>query len=246
MDTTPNLFRSLDDEWAQLGRSAAACAALARWVTQEPVLAGFDNPAAVVELCRKPKDPDRVNAVLGALLRLADDHLAGRTLLQAVLPGLLTRAARGTWLARPAPQCSALWDGAEEFGQELVGELWQRIRALAGTSPRFPACVLVEGAWRRVRQRGETARARGRCTVPLSEAAPVLADPGRGRSSAEALTACLVDAVRRRRLRPAQAGLVYTTRVLGHPTSDLVGRFGPDRQAVRARRARVERILEAG
>ncbi|MEW6470936.1 MAG: hypothetical protein AB1679_01580 [Actinomycetota bacterium] len=244
MDATHNLFRSLDVEWTRLGGTAAARAALARWATQEPVLADLDDPAAVVEVCRRHKDPERCNAVVGALLRLADDDLAARTLLQALLPGLLTRAARGTWLARPTSQCSTLWDGPEELGQELVAELWQRIRTLAGTSPRFPACALVEGAWRRVRQRSETARAR--CTVPLSEVGPAASEARPGRSTAEALTVCLVDAVRRQRLGPTQAGLVYTTRVLGHPTSVLVGPFGPDRQAVRARRARVERKLAAG
>jgi hypothetical protein len=244
MDATKNLYRSLDHEWAYLGRSDAARAALARWATQETVLADLDDLAQLVEVCRKKKDPD--NALLGALLRLANDDLAARTLLQAILPGLLTRAARGTWLARPTSHCPAVWDGAEEFGHELVAELWERIRALAGTSPRFPACVLVEGAWRRVRQRGETARARSRSSFPLTEAASASVDTGRDGSAAEALTGCLVDAVRCRRLRPAEAGLVYTTRVLGHPTTALVGRFGPDNRAVRARRARVERKLQAG
>ena len=80
----------------------------------------------------------------------------------------------------------------------------ERIAALAGTSPRWPACELVEGAWRRVRHQREKGRACERRHWPL-ESAREAAEPEWTRTTAEELTVCLIDAVREGRLRPRAA-----------------------------------------
>lgn len=243
METTLNVIRALDLEWETLGASPPYRSALARWAEREPALAGPSSPAEVVAGCHSRADRVAANAVVGALLRLAGDPLAARSVLQAILPGLAARGAKGMFMARPSRLCPAAWDGFEELGQELVATAWERIADLAGTSPAWPACVLVEGAWRRVRYRGETYRNQARATCSLDTARAAQADVGC--SPGESLAACLLDAVEAGRLRPAQAGVIYTTRVLGHSPASLVPRCGPDAQAVRARRSRAERALVA-
>lgn len=242
-DSAPNIIKALDDEWKMLGTSRRYREALARWGEAEVVLAGFSSPAEVVNRAERRGDSAAANELVGALLRLAADPLAARTLLQALLPGLASRAARGQWAARASRRCPAVCEGLAELDQEVVAAAWERIMALAGTSPDWPACTIVDGAWRRVRQRAETARARACRSMPLARAARVEANLGR--SAPEALTVHLVGEVRRGRMRPAEAGLVYSTRVLGHSPAELGARLGVDPRALRARRARIERRLAA-
>jgi hypothetical protein len=48
-----------------------------RWAAHEPLLAGFDCPAALVHRCERRKDSAAVNAVLAAVLRrAAEERLA--------------------------------------------------------------------------------------------------------------------------------------------------------------------------
>ncbi len=84
----------LEDEWRQVGATAAACAGLGRRAVAEPALRAWASPA---ELVRELGGPDMGLApgVLGALLRSGDDPLAARTMLQAVLPGVKGVLARG-------------------------------------------------------------------------------------------------------------------------------------------------------
>lgn len=239
MDDNFNLIGALQDEWGAVADSSRYREALGRWQVTEPDLAGFSSPAGVVVWCRAQPDPREANRPVGALLRVAGDPLAARTLLQLIIPGLTVRIGRA--MGREA-QCRRMAGVKDELVQEVVAAAWERIVALAGTSPKWPACVLVEGAWRRVRQRRETARACQRRLWPL-EAAREAVDAEWTRTTAEELTVCLIEAVREGRLQPGQAGVVYTTRVLGVPPKALAGRCGPDERAVRARRARAERTL---
>ena len=165
----------------------------------------------MVVWCRRHPDPREANQPVGALLRLAADPVAARTLLQVLLPGLNIRIGRA---AAKEARCRRRSGALDELAQEVVGAAWERIAALAGTSPAWPACELVEGAWRRVRHEREKGRLCQRRLWPLEGATPQ-AEPEWTRTTAEELTMCLVDAVRAGRLRPSQAGVVYTTRVLG-------------------------------
>jgi DNA-directed RNA polymerase specialized sigma24 family protein len=239
MDDNFNLMHALQDEWDAVAGSLPYREAVRRWQEVESDLAGFDSPGEVVTWCRAQSDPAAANRPVGALLRLAADPIAARTVLQVIIPGLTVRIGRG--LVREAG-CRRMAGVRDELVQEVVVAAWERIAALAGTSPRWPACELIEGAWRRVRHQRERGRACQRRLWPLETAGQAV-EPEWTRTTAEELTVCLVDAVRSGRLGPAQAGLIYTTRVLGVPPRQLAGRCGPDERAVRARRARAERAL---
>jgi DNA-directed RNA polymerase specialized sigma24 family protein len=241
MDDTFDLIQALREEWDAVGGSAPYRAALSRWQSAEPALARFDSPADIVAWCRTHPAPADANPPVGALLRVAADAMAARTLLQVLLPGLTVRIGRA---AVKEARCRRAKGPLEEITQEVVSAAWEQIALLAGSSPGWPACAVIEGAWRRVRYQREKGRACQRRLWPL-EAAGGGDGSDQKRTPAEELTLCLVDAVRGGRLRPGQAGVVYTTRVLGLSPRELVGRCGPDERAVRARRARAERALTA-
>jgi DNA-directed RNA polymerase specialized sigma24 family protein len=239
MDNNVDVMRALQADWDAVSDSWMYREALRRWQRVEPELRGFSSPAGVVAWCRAHPDPADSNRPVGALLRMAADPVAARTLLQLILPGLNVRIGRA--LRREAC-CRRMTGVRAELVHEVVTAAWERIAALAGTTPRWPACELVEGTWRRVRHQRDRARACRRREWPL-EAVREAAEAEWSRSTAEELTVCLVDAVRFGRLKPSQAGVVYTTRVLGVSPRELAGRCGPDERAVRARRARAERTL---
>jgi DNA-directed RNA polymerase specialized sigma24 family protein len=242
MDNDFNLIQALQDEWDAVADSPSYRAAMRRWQDTESALAGFSSPVEVVLWCRTHPEPREANQPVAALLRLAGDPVAARTLLQVLLPGLNVRIGRA---AAKDARCRRSGGVLEELAQDVVAAAWERISALAGTSPAWPACVLVEGAWRRVRHQREKGRACQKPLWPLEAAKGAAEPPEWSRTTAEELTVCLIDAVRAGRLRSAQAGVVYTTRVLGVPPRALAGRCGPDERAVRARRARAERALTA-
>ena len=161
MDNDFNLIQALQDDWDALSDSPGYRAALGRWQQSEPALGGFDSPAGVVRWCRSHPDPKEANPPVGALLRVAADPVAARTLLQVILPGLNIRIGRA---AGKEGRCRRSGGGLDELAQEVLAAAWERITLLAGTSPAWPACVLVEGAWRRVRhQRGRAVPARSTC-----------------------------------------------------------------------------------
>ena len=107
------ILRELDREWAELATSPRARRALMRWVNTKPDLAGNHD---LVDVLAARRDPARSGPVLKALASLAaDDDIAARTLLQAVLPGLITLAA-----------CSG--NGDDAALDEMVSLAWERIR----------------------------------------------------------------------------------------------------------------------
>jgi len=89
------LFAALDQEWETLRSSRAADRALARWA-DEPALREFTSLAALIEAVRRGgRDPERADQILVALARrAAQDDFAARTVLQAVLPGIVNVAKR--------------------------------------------------------------------------------------------------------------------------------------------------------
>src|SRR5919201_3739656 len=93
---TPHLdvVVALEREWPALAPALAT--ALREWRLREPELAAFSTPHLLVRfLQRFDADPDAKDAVLGALLRCTQrDALAGRVILQALLPGLKRLAER--------------------------------------------------------------------------------------------------------------------------------------------------------
>jgi hypothetical protein len=236
---TLNPFRALTREWTALGESAPARVALRRWRDVESTLAGFDTPAEVVAACQQRGDARRANALLGALLRLAEaDELAARTVLQAVLPSLAARSWRRRW-----DRSTGLWDDVEELDVEMVTVTMERIAELAGTSPEWPSQAIVDVAYARLRWAAQVARRRRLDTVALDsfhDAAVAEAD-----APDDEFAAVLLDAVASGGLRRRDAALIYATRVLGFSPAELAERERRDVRAVRYQRARAERTLVA-
>jgi hypothetical protein len=233
---TPNPFRSLAREWAALGSTRSARRALHRWAETEDVLARFASPADAVAACQRRGDPRAANAVLGALLRLAEDPLAARAVLQAVLPSLAARAWRRRW------DGSRLWDDVGELDAEMVLVAMERIAELAGSSPEWPSQAIVEVASARLRWAAQVARRRQVDTVPL-DAVHDLAVPDDGVE--DDFADVLLDAVAAGGLRRDDAALIYATRVLGFTPAEVAERQRRDVRAVRTQRARAERTLVA-
>ena len=105
---------ALDQEWARTyGCSRSGREALRRWALAHPAIAGFRDLDDVLEGRR---DPDAAQAILLALARLApDDEIAARTLLQALLPGLVRMALTG------------FRDDPDAF-EDMTALAWERIR----------------------------------------------------------------------------------------------------------------------
>lgn len=81
------MLQALDREWSELATSPSARRALMRWSNTHRHLAGHRDLNAVLDARR---DPARADGVLRSLAMLAPtDELAARTLLQAMVPGVL-------------------------------------------------------------------------------------------------------------------------------------------------------------
>jgi len=88
------LFDALDRDWAVLVASAAARAGMARWES-DPTLGAFSDLASVVGTLRDAASPEQANRILRALIERAEtDDLAARTVLQALIPGLVNMSKR--------------------------------------------------------------------------------------------------------------------------------------------------------
>ncbi len=107
----------LDREWSLLARGEVA-RTLPRWRERQPALRGFSLPRDFLEFLHAAP-ADRTDAPLLALLALArEERLAGRTLLQVLLPALKTRADR---ILRPA------YIGRDEIWELLLYAAWEAI-----------------------------------------------------------------------------------------------------------------------
>ena len=128
----------LDREWRELCRSASSRLALQRWAYAEPALAGILTLEAV--LVERKDDAEAAPAILAALARLAaSDDLAARTLLQALMPGLVKMAATS---------CS---DDPAAL-DELVSLAWERIRTYPTSRPGPVAANVLMDVRKRYRE----------------------------------------------------------------------------------------------
>ena len=116
----PGILQRLDLEWERVAQGPAARRALRRWSARSPELAEFDSLVDLVENVNERGHPEESDAVLLALLRVApDDELAGRTVLQAMMPAVKNLTAKIT-------PCGA-WT-SEETAAVVVAAMWERIR----------------------------------------------------------------------------------------------------------------------
>lgn len=214
------VFAALDREWRSFAASPPAAAALTRWRRSEPAFAGFERVDDVLE-CRR--DPDRGPAVLGALLaRAANDEVAARVVLQAMLPGLVRLTAD---MSRGDPDVAG----------QVLAIAWERIRTY-GSDRRS---AVTTGLLLDVRK------------ALLAERSPLPRDPWPAEDAPaaeeEALPWLLLwELARRERAGDFPAGateLLLRTRVEGHTMVELASHRGASKHALLQRRLRAERQL---
>ena len=187
---------ALDREWAELSGSPASIEALERWSRSEPVLTGLPSLSAILE--ERQSVTAAAPALLAALARLApDDELAARTLLQALVPGLLTLAT------------TACTDDPLAF-DEMVSLAWERIR----TYPRNPPGPVAASVIWAVRKRYREHWALEHPSPGGPEAVPADVEPSAehivlGRSAVDDLVAAHRDGV----ISVAALTLILRTRV---------------------------------
>ncbi len=166
---------ALDREWTALDRSPASTAALRRWATTQPALAGLDSLGAVLAARTHPK---AAPAILSCLAQLAgEDALAARTLLQALLPGLVRMATTSA-------------DDDPAALDELVSLAWERIRSYPTRRPGSVAANVLLDVHKRYREHRAIeapARVAGRSQPP--ETAPSAEEVAIGRSAVDDLVA---------------------------------------------------------
>lgn len=107
------VLSGLDAEWRRVASSPVARRALARWAVVHPPLSGL---ADLDELLERRRDPEKAPAILAALAALAAaDELAARTLLKALVPGLVRLSTTAGY---------DHWDAIDE----MLSLAWERIR----------------------------------------------------------------------------------------------------------------------
>lgn len=131
------ILQQLDREWSELATSPRARRALIRWANSNPDLAGNRDLNDVLAARR---DPERSGPVLKALAVLAPgDEVATRTLLQAMLPGLVRLA-----VVAGNDDPAAI--------DEVISLGWERIRTYPGHRPGSVAANVILDVRKRYRR----------------------------------------------------------------------------------------------
>jgi DNA-directed RNA polymerase specialized sigma24 family protein len=131
------VLANLDSEWRHVARCGAGRRALQRWAQAHPALGGAGDLGGLLEQRRASSAG---SAILAALAQLAPgDELAARTLLQALLPGLV-RLARTTAADDP------------DAIDEMVSLAWERIRTYPADRPGPVAANVVLDVRKRYRR----------------------------------------------------------------------------------------------
>jgi DNA-directed RNA polymerase specialized sigma24 family protein len=200
------------------------------WREAEPALARFEEPAALLRFLRARGPSAGKDAVLCALLaRARREPLAGRVVLEAMLPGLKSLAGR---LLVDAREREELWSA-------LMACAWERIRAYpVERRPRKVAANLLLDT-----MRGTLAMLSGWRRDPVARAFPPSHE-------LEAIEVCegdvdrlLAEASAAGALSQDEAELILLTRIDGASLAELAADRGVRFDTLKHRRHRAERRL---
>ena len=235
-----NLLRDLQQAWARDGDSREARAAMAGWSEHYPGLGAYSSPRCLVEACHSRSD-DAAQSLVEALTEQAPtDPWATRTVLQALLPGLAGVVRRHHDLVGEGREPFATTGDLDHF---VVCTAFERITEIAAETDQHRLRQVLDSTWSRLRSHAKAHRRDWDNRVPLAQAAHHDAAPAR--SDAEELATVLIDAVERGMLRPADAGLVYATRVVGQAPAEVAATLACRVPSLVRRRHRVEQVLAA-
>ena len=217
--------QKLDKEWDQVVRSEAAAEAARRWGEADPALAGLSSLQDVLDRRLDPKAAPRVMAAVARLA--ATDQLAARTLLQALVPGLICLM-----------QDIAVGDA--DALDHLVALAWERIRTYPPGRPGSVAGNVLYDVRKRYRRERRLTRLRGgvrtveEATVPSAE--ELVLD--------RTLLGDVTDAQRRGVISNAALELILRTRVGGEFLYEVAAEKTMTVANLNQQRYRAERRLE--
>ena len=220
------IAQDLDREWDRIATGPPARRTVIRWANTHKALAGLVDLNDVLAARR---DAGRADPVLRALVTMAaDDDLAARTLLQALLPGLV-HLARTT--------------GNDDHNavEELISIAWERIRTYpVDRDGRVAGNVLLD-----VKKRY---RAHRRIEAPGEWAEMVTDPPASSRTPEdEVISHSVFEQLRNAELEghvmPRAAAMIVRTRVHGETLVELAREQGTTAAAIGQRRWRAERRL---
>jgi hypothetical protein len=229
------VFAAMSAEWSVLIRTRGAQRAFARWTMVEPVLSGDGSIGVLVERCHRRGESAAAAARLAALLRLADDPLAARTVLQALVPGLARLVSRvnvrRSWLG-----VMGAWPTLDDAAADVVTAAVHTIDAWAGRTVEWPQTMVLDRAWDRTMAVVQRWRRWGCGQVEL----PL---PDVSLNPAHELASLLSAAVERGRVSLADAELIWRYRVGDEPATLVALERQCSPVGLRARRSRAERVL---
>jgi hypothetical protein len=240
-------IEQLNTEWRTLGRSTGAVRALHRLAERDPDLSLLvhgpaDGSAAVPAACPTPSDlidhmrREEAAALIRLMLREAPlDPLVVRCLIQALLPGLLTIAARLRWGQ------GGDWDDGSEFFSETLSTTWMVVTDWAGQDRPYAVLDLLSAI--RCRMRRRLFRARDLRQQQVQMTSGVVEPRARNtETDLEVLARTLID-LRQEGMRADDVEVLYAHHVLGFSIAELALFTGRDRRSLYARRDRGRRRL---
>jgi hypothetical protein len=225
--------RQLEQEWLVL-RGRFPRSVYRRWCDQQPALRAFSGVNALVRFLQDDttqpttREARAKDALLCALLALAQDEvLAGRVVLQALLPGLKQLAGR------------ALFDACERelFWELMLAHTWSRIRSYPlERRPRSVAAnLLFDSLQRTLRELARERHHRSR-----NDSKPVENQPLSELGEPEML---LREAVRAQAISALEARLIFVVRLERRPLADAAAQENIAYNVARVRLQRAERRL---
>lgn len=220
----------IDREWQRELHSPLLRSRFAAWRGFEPALSPFQDPLALLRFLRREGSSARKDEVLCALLRRARwEPVAGRVVLEAMLPGLKNLAGRLLIDVRDR----------EELWSVLLACAWERIRAYpVQRRPRRVAANLLLDS-----MRGTLAAFASARRDPAARAGRL---SGRLEATSEpaGVDALLDAAVGASAITKEEAELILATRVEDVPLGVLARSRGVSFDTLKHRRGRAERRLQ--
>jgi DNA-directed RNA polymerase specialized sigma24 family protein len=220
----------LDNDWRRELVAPHLRNRLCAWQERESALSAFRDPAAMLRFLRGPGSGARKDEVLCALLRQArQEPVAGRVVLEAMLPGLKKLAGRLLTDVRDR----------EELWSVLLACAWERIRTypIERRPRRVAANVLLDSL-------NGTLATFSRARRDPASAAGDLAHSVKAAPASAGVDALLDAAVRAGAVSREEAELILATRVDETPLSVLARSRGVSFDTLKHRRGRAERRLQ--
>lgn len=237
MNRSERILDVLDREWVQLSAGPSTRRHLHRWQGAQPALRG---PRTLPDLHRRIEAGgfEESSEMVWALLALAPtDDLAGRFLLQIVVPGL---AGEARWLMSWARRVDPHLISSGDVDQMLVLAGIEAIRHAHGQRRSHPISSILRRAHRVLTKETRAIEAwRNKTVLEESEPASALlpdpiARPGK------MLLDLLTEAAETGQVERRDVDLIWLIDVAGYTSTELAPSLGITPRAVAQRRLRAE------